>query len=347
MTTIAIIGQGYMGRTHAESWSNLGYGERIKYVCTPRPGKPLERAPKATFVTELDIVLRDPELDVISVCTPTITHRDITVRALQAGKNVLLEKPIALTMDDALAIQAAAEASGAVLMVAQVVRFFEGYRLLREDVAAGKLGTVLAARGRRLVNRPDWAEWWHDESKSGGVVVDFAIHDYDQMNLFLGEPVAVTCVSRGRLGPVETTIEYHGGGIGQVLSFADTLQGVPFTSSIGLVGSEGIADYEFSAGSPTEQVGTGEALPGVNTYRLRAVNDAASVVIEGDAPYTRQAEYFLQCVDQGAQPELSTVASAIRALEVSLAAKESIATGTRVPVNSRVSDSAAFDIARQ
>ena len=336
MTTIAIIGQGYMGRTHAEAWSNLGYGDQIKYVCTPRPGQPIEHAARAIFVTDLDVVLADKDVDILSVCTPTPTHADIAIRALLAGKNVLLEKPIALTVDDGLAIQAAAAKSGRILMVAQVVRFFEGYRLLRQDAEAGVLGSILSARARRIINKPDWAPWWDDESQSGGVVVDFSIHDFDQMNIFLGEPVAVSSRSQGRLGPFETTIEYRDGGIGQVLSFANMPQGVPFTSSIELLGSKGIAEHQLSAGSPTEQSGGEEPLSSVNSYRLAAAGSTKSVIIDNDEPYTRQVEYFLRCVKEGQQPELSTTASAIQALEVSLAAKQSLKTGNRVALDSRV-----------
>lgn len=337
MTAIAIIGQGYMGRTHAEAWSNLGYGDQIKYVCTPRPGQPLEHAPRAEFVTDLDVVLADRDVDILSVCTPTPTHADIAIQALRAGKNVLLEKPIALTVADGLAIQAAAVESGRILMIAQVVRFFEGYRLLREDAQAGALGSILSARARRIMNKPNWAPWMDDESQSGGVVVDVSIHDFDQMNLFLGEPVAVTCRSQARLGPFETTIEYRNGGIGQVLSFANTPQGVPFTSSIELLGSKGFAEYQFSDCSPTEQSGSGNPLSGANTYRLAAAHSTVSAIVD-DEPYTRQAEYFLRSVKEVQQPESCTTASAIQALEVSLAAKQSLKTGDRVQLDSQVPD---------
>lgn len=341
MTTIAIVGQGYMGRTHAEAWATLGLADRIKYVSARTPGEPLEHAPVATFVTDLETVLRDPEVDVVSICTPTSTHRDIAVRALEAGKNVLLEKPFALSVSDALAVQQVADRCGTVLMVAQVVRFFEGYRRLRTDVAGGKLGEVLSARARRFINRPDWAQWWHDDAQSGGMVVDFAIHDYDQMNLFLGEPIRVSCIAGSRLGPVETTIEYRNGGIGQVLSFADLKRGAPFNSSIGLVGTEGFADYEFSAGSPTDHPDVGTSPDAVSRYRLAAAGNSTTADISADAPYTRQVEYFLRCVTDGAKPGLCTTPSAIRALEVSLAASESLTTGAPVRVHSVVSDDAA------
>ncbi len=338
MPTIAIIGQGYMGRTHAAAWKALGSSDDIRYVCVRTPGSPLEDAPEAQIVTDLQVILDDPDVDMISVCTPTPNHRETAVRALQAGKNVLLEKPIALTVEDGLAILAAAERSTGILMVAQVVRFFEGYARLRQDVVDGRLGRVLAARARRFINPPDWADWWHDKKLSGGPVVDFAVHDYDQMNLFLGEPVSVSCIAHDTLGPFETTIRYRDDGIGQVLSFADLKAGAPFNSSIGLVGSNGFADYEFLAGAPTE------ASDGViSEYRMATEDAVSTVTIAGEDPYTAQVAYFLRCVTDGVQPDFSTSASAVRALEVSLAAAESLETGEVVSLRSRVTDGAVLD----
>lgn len=336
--TIAIIGQGYMGQTHATSWTALG--QEVAYVCTPRPKGPMEAAPGARLVTDLGEVLADDAVDIVSVCTPTTTHREITVAALEAGKNVLLEKPVALDIDDAIAIKEAAAAAPGLLMVAQVVRFFGGHVKLQQDVAAGKLGRILSGRARRMLQLPDWAEWWHDESRSGGAIVDLAIHDFDQMNLYLGRPVAVTSRRVDRYGPFETSIEYADGGLGQVLSHANLAPGAPFTAGISLVGDVGMADYELSAASPTEQ-GDAEAYPGVNGYRLAAAGAGYSEEITGDDPYTRQAEYFLACVREGQQPLLSGIGSAVRALEVALAARESLRTGQRVTVDSRVSDAEA------
>lgn len=322
MTTIAIIGGGYMGRTHAAAWTEIGEGRGIRYVCSRHPVDGFDDAPNARFVTDLDVVLADPEVDIVSICTPTHTHREIAVRALLAGKHVLLEKPIALSIADARAIAAAASSTGRTLMVAHVVRFFEGYRRARTDVEAGRIGTVLSARARRLITKPD-AAWWYDDARSGGVVVDVGIHDFDQMNLMLGTPVAVTSRAVDPLGPIETTIEYRSGGVGQVLTFADVPPGAPFTSSLQVVGTEGMIDYDFSADAPTASVG----FSGVNTYRLATSSSSSSVTLSALDHYARQAEYFLDCVRNGTEPEFSPTASAVRALEVALAARQSLLTG--------------------
>lgn len=154
MHGIAIVGGGNMGRTHARAWSGLGLGGLIRTICTPHPGEPFPDAPGARFVTDLDDVLSDPDVDILSVCTPTPSHPDIAIRALGAGKSVLLEKPIALTLDAARTIADAAAVSAGVLMVAHVVRFMAGHQRVRADAESGPtesavlaLRVSLAARG--------------------------------------------------------------------------------------------------------------------------------------------------------------------------------------------------------
>ncbi|MET0716342.1 MAG: Gfo/Idh/MocA family oxidoreductase [Mycetocola sp.] len=330
MTTIAILGAGYMGRTHAAAFTALGHGPDIRYIYTRHPGETFAGAPGARLVTDVTTVLADPDVDVVSICTPTTSHRDLAVRALNAGKHVLLEKPVALTIADALAISAAASASDRTVMVAHVVRFFEGYRRARTDVEAGRIGSVVSARARRLITKPESA-WWYDEDESGGVVVDVGIHDFDQMNLFLGTPVTVTSTSNDPLGPIETTIEYRSGAIGQVLTFAGVPSGAPFTTSLNLVGTDGILDYEFAADAPTATRGPS----GVNTYRLATAGGVEAETLSSLDHYERQIEYFLECVRTGADPVFCPMASAVRALEVALAARQSLVTGETVPLEER------------
>jgi predicted dehydrogenase len=305
---IAIIGQGRMAKAHARAWSNLGLGDDIRYVCARGPQVPFEYANAARFVTDLDVVLADRQVSVVSVCTPTPTHADIAIRALAAGKNVLLEKPIALTLPDARAIRDAAEAGTGMLMVAHVVRFFPGYRKLAQDAENGAFGRLVSVRARRISASGERKPWMLDEAQSGGMLVDFAIHDFDQVNLYLGAPVAVTAVRASAPGPsgtvaVESTVEYVDGGLGQVLSCLSMPAGTPFTSSVEVLGTGGLADYRFSDTSPTD--------------------------IAVDDPYTLQAEYFMRCVNSGTPPALCPVDSAIAALTLSLAARDALASGAR------------------
>jgi predicted dehydrogenase len=327
VTAIAIIGQGGMARAHARAWSEIGLGDSIRYVCAPGAPIPIADAPAAAFVTDLATVLADPEVDIVSICTPTPTHADLAIRCLEAGRNVLLEKPIALTLIDAVAIQRAAATSRGMLMVAHVVRFFDGYRAIREQVEAGALGTVLTVRAERLSATPGPSSWWHDEAKSGGVVVDFAIHDFDQLNLFLGRPLSVAARRARTDGPIEVTVDFEGGGMGRVASFMGLPPEFPFASSIEVLGSRGLADHRFT-GSPT-----GAVTPvGNDSYRL-VVDGLANHRIESGNPYARQAQYFLDCVRDGVEPEFCPIEDAVVALAVALAARESLASGAPVPIS--------------
>jgi predicted dehydrogenase len=327
MSGVAIVGQGYMGRTHAQAWSDLGMGESIRYIVAPGSRSWTDLAPEAQFTSSLEEALLDPEVDMVSVCTPTASHADIAIRSLHSGKHVLLEKPIALTLEDARRIKEAADASGSVLMIAQVVRFFAGYEALRQVRDERTIGAVLSVRAARSLATPQWAPWWPDENQSGGVPTDFSIHDFDQANVFLGTPIAVTAQRLAAESPLETSIEYAGGGLAQVLSFPYLPQGSAFSSSLELVGSEGSASYRMMSAAPTAPA---DASDNVSELTVSTVAGLTRTDIPDNQPYTREVEYFLSCVQAGTRPDLSSADSAIAALRVSIATRQSLATGKRV-----------------
>lgn len=298
-----VVGAGRMGHAHAAAWAACGVP--VRWVVSPRTRPDLPAAPDARWATSLGEALADPGADLVSICTPTPTHADLAVEALAAGRNVLLEKPIALTIPDAERVAAAAARGPGVLMVAHVVRFFPGYAALAERVAAGSVGLPRAVLGSRLSAAPDEAGWLGDESRSGGMIVDFAIHDVDQANAYLGEPVAVTAVRAPGDGfgtPAAITVEYASGGVAQLLAVSDLPAGTPFRTTLEVIGDRG--------------TDTLTDLP-------------------GDA-FAAQARYFVECVESGAEPARSPVGAAIDALRVCLAARESARTGTRVELAPRV-----------
>ncbi len=301
MHGIAIVGAGKMGRAHAAAWSRLGLGERIRYICTRSPGTAPPLAPSARVVTEFDDVLADPEVNLVSICTPTPSHAELAVRALRAGRHVLLEKPVALDLRGAAAIMAADAASDAVLMVAHVVRFFAGYQRLRHEVESGRIGRARAAWASRSSAAPTWAAWLADEARSGGMLVDFAIHDFDQLNLHLGRPVAVTTVETGPTGRFESRIEYAEGGVGHVVTNPQLPAGSPFESSLEVRGTAGTVSFRYPDAAP-------------------------------DEPFVRQAAYFLDCVETRRPPEACPPESAVLALRLALAARESLRSGRTIEI---------------
>ncbi|HUX65684.1 MAG TPA: Gfo/Idh/MocA family oxidoreductase [archaeon] len=324
MSSIAIIGQGYMGNAHATAWASIGKTDSIKYICTthPKEGSVLA-ASKARYISELEIILKDKDVEFVSVCSPTPTHRNIAIALLNAGKHVLLEKPIALTLPDAMAVADAASKSSGSLMIAQVVRFFLGYQKLRSAYDQGQLGTVLSVHARRLSPKPTWATWMSDESQSGGMLVDFSIHDFDQLNFYLGRPVDVFTMQSSPTGPAEITIRYENGGIGQVQSFMNNSVDVPFTSTIDLLGTKGLGHYEFSAVSATEE-SKDSISTSVNGVHVFSTGTNTFDQIDSDDPYGRQIAYFWQQATAGLPYDVSPTSAAITALQVALTAKQSL-----------------------
>ncbi|TAM69353.1 MAG: Gfo/Idh/MocA family oxidoreductase [Microbacteriaceae bacterium] len=327
MPTIAIIGQGTMARAHARAWREVGLADRIRYICTPGTPRPIGDAPRAEFVTDLDVVLTDPTIDIVSVCTPTPSHADIAVRALERGKDVLLEKPIALNLRDAAAIRDAAARSDGILMVAHVVRFFGGYEALRSVARGGEVGQVLSVHAERISGPPAPSPWWHDESKSGGILVDFAIHDFDQLNLFLGTPRALDARRASPTSPIEISVEYADGGIGQVQTFMGMAPDVPFSSALSLLGTQGSATHQFSGASDVAV-----STPAAEFIRLVTAAGVAFRPADATNPYARQARHFLDCVASRTDSGIAPTDGAILALAVSLAARRSLAESRPIDV---------------
>ena len=332
MSSIAIIGQGYMGNAHASAWASAGLAKDIKYICTPRPKEgSVAAAVNAKYISDLDTVLKDSEIKYVSVCTPTPSHKEIALALLSAGKHVLLEKPIALNVKDAEEIYEASKKSSGSLMIAQVVRFFLGYQELHKVSESGELGTVLSVHARRFSPKPTWATWLGEESQSGGMLVDFSIHDFDQLNWYLGEPVEVFTVQSSPTGPAEVTIKYKNGGVGQVQSFMNASSGVPFTSTIDLLGTQGMAHYEFSAVSATQESSAGNNA-GVNSWHVFSSKGNTVNQIATDDPYGRQIKYFYDQASTGGKYDQTPTPSAIWALKVSLAAKQSLKEGRPISI---------------
>lgn len=141
---------------------------------------------------DFDDFLASSDLDVVDICLPTHLHREFTVKALEAGKHVLCEKPMALTVEDADAMIAASKASGKQLMIGHCIRFWPEYALLKKYADDGRFGRLLSINLTRYGEFPHWStdNWLADESLAGGGVLDMHIHDTDFMLYLLGEPTS-------------------------------------------------------------------------------------------------------------------------------------------------------------
>jgi UDP-N-acetylglucosamine 3-dehydrogenase len=284
----------------------------------------------AVPTTDLEEAVLDPQIDAVDICLPSALHRRWTERALEAGKHVFLEKPIALTADDADAVVDAAARHGRVLVVGLVLRFWPEYVELHRRVASGDLGRPLAVSTYRLSPPIDWNDWMADREQSGGVPVDLLVHDFDQLNWLLGEPRRVFA-REPRPGHVQALVEYDRA-TGLAEGSVAMPRSYPFSSNIRVLCEEGAAEYAFTAAAVEGEgnIGASESARGLRV----TPHDGPPVTIpvESADPWGPALAYFLDCVEQGRQPERATADQASRALLVSLAANRSVESGKPEPI---------------
>jgi predicted dehydrogenase len=149
VTKVALAGLGYWGPNLARNFDDLA---ELRWLCDASPDA-LERFqaryPRARATTDFDELLADDELDAVVVATPASTHYELSKRALEAGKHVLVEKPPALIAADAEDLVATAEASGRVLMPGHLLLYHPAVRAVKELIDAGALGDVFCVYSNR------------------------------------------------------------------------------------------------------------------------------------------------------------------------------------------------------
>jgi predicted dehydrogenase len=131
----------------------------------------------------------DPSIDAVVIGTPNALHAPQAIACLEAGKHVLVEKPMARTLAEAESMNAAAAASGASLMVAHCWRFHPDVQALRGRIERGELGRVVKTRGYGVHAGWGPAGWFTDpELAGGGALVDMGVHAIDTARYLLGDP---------------------------------------------------------------------------------------------------------------------------------------------------------------
>lgn len=325
MTRVGILGAGFIARAHAAAYASLP-GIELAVVADPRAGaaEALARAYGARAATSAEAVW-ESDVEVVSVCTPTPTHVDLSLAGLRAGKHVLCEKPIAGDVVEAEALVAGAreaEARGVRFMVGHVSRFEADHLRAKELLDRGDIGPLAMAHQSITGSFPEWSSegWFADAAKSGGPLVDLAIHSFDYLSWLFAEPVERVSVAgvRSKLAfPTYalTTLRFVSGRIATVeVSWAHT-RSDGFNVRTELTGTRGriawtyrdIAAMRVSRGdSPVQEI----IMPGENSFaaEIKAFIDA----IRADKPVPVPAE------------------EALAALRIAAAANESLARGTPV-----------------
>ncbi len=273
------------------------------------------------------------EVDVVEVLTPTHTHAELSLRALRAGRDVIVEKPIALTTEEGEAMLGEAKKRGLHLLVGHVRRFDKRWVGMKEVI---KKRNILPAHIRKVEvqNLPFPADYWYwDERKSGGVALDLGVHVTDFLRWFLeAEPVRVYAVGKaikeearknGTFDHFVMMVEFENGktGIGEV-SWAypyPSRYGV-FYHHVDIIGKNGRIRY---TPLDTPVVGVAKA-----NFEMPRFSPLLSTFPDA---FERELEHFFKVIE-GKEEPVVTAEDALVALKIAERAKESARTGEVVEV---------------
>jgi len=192
---IGVIGTGSIAREHLKAYQKNPHVE-IYALCDINPEILAKRAEEfaveRTF-TNLDDMLKLPEIDAVSVCTWNAAHAPCTIAALNAGKHVLCEKPMAMNAEEARAMKEAAEKNGKLLMIGFVRRFGNDCDILMDLISNDQFGEIYYAKATYLRRNGNPGGWFGDKARSGGgPLIDLGVHVIDLSRYLLGRPKPVS-----------------------------------------------------------------------------------------------------------------------------------------------------------
>jgi predicted dehydrogenase len=338
---IAIVGCGYWGMNYVRVFQELANAE-VVVACDEREARLAEvrrRFPGTAVTTDVDEALAYPGVEAVVICTEASSHLDVGTRALLAGKHILVEKPLAIRVDDADELVALADSQGVVLLVGHTFLYNAGVRKVKEYVDDSYLGNLYYLYARRTNLGPI-----RDDVNA---VWDLAPHDVAIFNFLLdSEPEWVSAVGARVLRNNQEdvgfiSLGYPNGVVGHIhVSWAEPNK----VREVVVVGSDRrIVFNDLDALERVRVFDKGVSLvasPEATTFGefqfLLRDGDILSPALPAGEPLKNQCEHFLDCIRHGEEPFTSgahgrSIVSTMEAIERSIASNGAPAT-LREPV---------------
>ncbi|MEO7146007.1 MAG: Gfo/Idh/MocA family oxidoreductase [Bryobacteraceae bacterium] len=316
---IGLIGCGNFGESHLQAFRAVAQAEVAAVFDTDhdRARGIASQFGISKVCGSVEEICGLPDLAAIDVVTPEHTHLDPVCRALQAGKHVFVEKPLATDLRECSAMIETSASAGRFLMVGQILRFETKYAMLNDEIVSGRLGKAVSMHARR--NRPKSLLPLYGRTHPA---LENCIHDVDLMLWYTGQPVRrVRGYARHATGGKhpETfwgVIEFEGGAIGVVETIWMLPEaGVMLDDAFQFIGDKGVANLQLHPGAFAILRDDGYHLPDVS-YDPRVGGAARGALRD-------ELAYFCECVDSNHAPRIVTAMEAKRAVRVVLALIES------------------------
>lgn len=337
---VGIVGLGWVAGAHIETFKAV-QGAKVTAVCSRRDQDPavLERAygvPLKVY-NKLDDMLADPAIDVIDICTPHPLHKDQAIAAARAGKHLIIEKPIALSVADMLEVKAAADEHQVKTCVCFECRFSKHFQLIYAVLQQDMLGDLHFGEVDYYHGIGPWYgqfAWNIKKSFGHSSLLTAGIHALDALLWFMNDEVeevsSYQCKSRAEaFAPYEypttsvSILKFKSGKAAKCTSSIDCLQ--PYYFHVHLVGSHGsLLDNKFYSAR----------MPGLVKERWSTLETA--LIDSGDVtdhPYQPQFQAFVDAINSNSRMPLTDLDSAITTHRVAFAADQAAEQGRPVKMS--------------
>lgn len=311
---VGIIGTG-IGRQHLRGY--LGVPDaQVAAICDLDAGRAAQMATDnhledVQLFTDYRALIASGAVDAVSLCLPNSLHAPVAIELLEAGIHVLCEKPLAINAAEGRQIAAAAQKSGAICMMGQVLRFREDVQTLKREIESGTVGNIYYARtmARRVAGIPKWGGWFTQQRLAGGgPLIDTGVHMIDLAWWLSGcpRPVSASATAYAEFGPRQ-----QGLGAGGAANLNGTFDVEDLAA--GLVRFENGLSIHFEATwaihAPKDERfchlhGTEGAIIWDDAPKIiDNSGTVAPITVAGGDAWTQEMAYFIDCVQNNRNPD--------------------------------------------
>lgn len=330
MKRIGIVGAGMISASHAAGILQAKNAQIAGFQSRTRENaqKRVKEFGGKVFNT-IEEMIANPDVDIIDICAPSHLHVPLGMKVLEAKKALLLEKPIALTRDEAQQMVDKARADETPFMICQSLRFMPAYRAIKKAVDEGRVGKVKLAFAARLGQAPNWGDGWYlDPAKSGGVIFNLTLHDFDFLRSTFGPVESVYAVGvknkKGGYEDVISLLNFASGVKGAVDGSLEMTPGYPFTMHMRIDGTEGVIEYKYIGGVNLEE----NAKESLTLYQEGKA--PASLEMPGGDAFGSLIAYFVECIEENKPTLLCMPEEAVEVISILNKIQKSLETGQAV-----------------
>ena len=301
MIRIGLVGIGGMGTVHYNEYKKIDTA-KVVAVADVRADMAKEKTQKdnVSVYDSMDSLLSNEQIDMIDICTPSYLHAELAIKALEAGKHVICEKPMSINTQECERIIRAASKSGKLFMTAHVVRFMKAYEYLKNIIDTKEFGNPVHFDMKRISSIPRWSfdDWMRDVSKSGASPIDLSIHDIDFIQYVFGEPKKVLGARRIMTNDndyIVSELVYD--------DFDVSITGgwfncdIPFRAQYLAIFENGYVEY---SGGKIIKNGQAVEIKKENDSKIEGIN------ISGADGYYDELVYFIDCIKKNIKPDKVT-----------------------------------------